>query len=47
MASAVRENEILQQWRFGYLNECPKKEDNTENYHNEIKRGYHIYRKEN
>ena len=41
------ENEIPQQWRFGYLNECLKKDDNSENYHNEITRGYLVYRKAN
>lgn len=43
----VSENEIPQQWRINYLNECLKKDDNSENYHNEITRGYLVYRKAN
>lgn len=43
----VSEKEIPQQWRFGYLNECLKKDDNSENYHNEITRGYLVYQKAN
>lgn len=43
----VSETEIPQQWRFEHLNECLKKEDNSESYHNEIKKGYLIYRKAN
>lgn len=43
----VSETEIPQQWRFEHLNECLKKDDNSEQYHNEITRGYLIYRKAN
>lgn len=43
----VSESEIPQQWRFGYLNECLKKDDNSEQYHNEITKGYLVYRNAN
>jgi hypothetical protein len=43
----VDESEIPAQWRFDYLNEQLKKSDNTEKYHNEIKRGYIVYRNAN
>ena len=43
----VSESEIPQQWRFGYLNECLKKKDNSEQYHNEITKGYLVYRNAN
>lgn len=35
------------QWRFEYLNESLKIEDNSEQYHNEITNGYLVYRKAN
>lgn len=35
------------QWRFEYLNERLKIEDNSEEYHNEINKGYLVYRKAN
>lgn len=43
----VSESEITAQWHFDYLNECLKRDDNTEEYHKEINRGYLIYRKAN
>lgn len=43
----VSENAIPQQWHFSFLNECLKKDDNTENYHQEITKGYLVYRKAN
>lgn len=43
----VPENEIPNEWRFEYLNECLKDEDNSEQYHYEIDRGYATYRKAN
>lgn len=43
----VSEKEIPHQWRFEHLNDCLKKDDNSEQYHNEITRGYLIYRKAN
>ena len=43
----VDESTIPSQWHFSYLNECLKKDDNTENYHKEIKCGYNVYRKAN
>lgn len=43
----VSESEIPDNWQFKHLNECLKKDDNSENYHNEINRGYLIYRKAN
>ena len=43
----VSESEIPDNWHFKHLNECLKKDDNSENYHNEINRGYLIYRKAN
>lgn len=43
----VTDNDIPQQWQFGYLNECLKKDDNSEQYHQEVDRGYRIYRKAN
>lgn len=38
---------IPEQWRFEYLNERLKIEDNSEEYHNEINKGYLVYRKAN
>lgn len=43
----VSESEIPDNWHFKHLNECLKKDDNSENYHNEMNRGYLIYRKAN
>lgn len=43
----VPEQEIPRQWHFSYLNERLKLDDNSENYHNEIKKGYNTYRKAN
>lgn len=38
---------IPAEWRFSYLNEVLKKEDNSEQYHAEISRNYAAYRKAN
>lgn len=43
----VDESIVPSQWHFSYLNECLKKDDNTENYHKEIQKGYRVYRKAN
>ena len=43
----VSEDEIPEHWHFRYLNDCLKKEDNTENYHHEINAGYKVYRDAN
>ena len=43
----VRENEIPQQWQFNYLHERLKIDDNSEEYHQEIQKGYKIYQKAN
>ena len=43
----VEESNIPAEWRFGYLNEVLKKEDNSEQYHSEISRNYAAYRKAN
>lgn len=43
----VSETEIPIQWSFPYLNERLKNDDNSEEYHNEITKGYLIYRKAN
>ena len=43
----VPENEIPQQWRFDYLNERLKIDDNSEEYHREIQKGYIVYQKAN
>lgn len=43
----VEESKIPVEWRFGYLNEALKKEDNSEQYHAEISRNYAAYRKAN
>lgn len=41
------ETKIPAEWRFSYLNEVLKKEDNSEQYHAEISRNYAAYRKAN
>ena len=43
----VAESDIPQQWRFDYLNERLKIDDNSEEYHQEIRKGYLVYRKAN
>lgn len=43
----VPETSIPRQWQFSYLNERLKIDDNLEEYHSEIYRGYLIYRKAN
>lgn len=43
----VLENEIPCKWHFSFLNERLKIDDNSEEYHNEIQKGYLIYRKAN
>ena len=43
----AEKNEIPQQWHFDYLNERLKIDDNTEDYHQEIQKGYLVYRKAN
>lgn len=43
----VDETKIPAEWRFSYLNEVLKKEDNSEQYHAEISRNYAAYRKAN
>ena len=43
----VEESKIPAEWRFDYLNEALKKDDNSEQYHGEISRNYAIYRKAN
>ena len=43
----VEESKIPAEWRFDYLNEALKKEDNSEQYHAEISRNYAAYRKAN
>lgn len=43
----VAESEIPEVWRFDYLNAMLKIDDNTEEYHYEIQRGYRVYRKAN
>lgn len=43
----VKESEIPDQWHFGYLNERLKINDNSEEYHQEIIKGYLVYRKAN
>lgn len=43
----VGEKEIPRQWRFEYLNERLKIDDNSEEYHREIQKGYKIYQKAN
>lgn len=43
----VAECEIPNKWRFSFLNERLKVEDNSEEYHNEIIKGYLTYRRAN
>lgn len=43
----VNEKEIPQEWRYNYLNERLKIDDNSEGYHQEIRKGYLVYRKAN
>lgn len=43
----VAENKIPSKWNFSFLNERLKMDDNSEEYHNEINRGYLVYRKAN
>lgn len=43
----VCENEIPAEWHFTYLNKLLTTEDNSEDYHKEINRGYIVYRKAN
>ena len=43
----VSESNIPIHWQFSYLNEILKLDDNSEEYHNEINRGYLTYRKAN
>ena len=43
----VIESEISRQWRFDYLNERLKIDDNSEEYHREIQKGYKVYQKAN
>ncbi len=43
----VDESKIPAEWRFDFLNEALKKEDNSEQYHAEISRNYATYRKAN
>lgn len=43
----VSKTDIPSQWQFSYLNDILKKDDNSEEYHNEITRGYLVYRNAN
>ena len=43
----VDESKIPVEWRFDYLNEALKKDDNSEQYHAEISKNYATYRKAN
>lgn len=43
----VDESKIPIEWRFDFLNEVLKKEDNSEQYHAEISKNYATYRKAN
>lgn len=43
----VAESDIPQEWHFSYLNERLKINDNAEEYHSEIRKGYLAYRKAN
>lgn len=43
----VEKIEIPQQWHFDYLNERLKIDDNSEEYHQEIRNGYLVYRNAN
>lgn len=43
----VEESDIPQQWHFNYLNEKLIIDDNSEEYHQEIRKGYLVYRNAN
>ena len=43
----VDESEIPLEWRFDHLNEVLIKEDNSEQYHEEIRKNYAMYRRSN
>ena len=43
----VDESCIPTEWRFEYLNEALRKEDNSEHYHAEISKNYSMYRRAN
>ena len=43
----VAESEIPTQWHFDYLNDRLKVDDNLEEYHREIQKGYIVYQKAN
>ncbi len=43
----VAEGEIPQQWHFDFLNDRLRIDDNSEDYHHEITKGYLVYRKAN
>lgn len=43
----IPESEVPPQWRFNYLNERLKIEDNSEEYHKEMRTGYLVYRNAN
>lgn len=43
----VDESEIPLEWRFEHLNEVLRKEDNSEQYHEEIRKNYAMYRHAN
>lgn len=43
----VAVDKIPEQWHFDYLNERLKIDDNSEEYHREIQKGYKIYQKAN
>ena len=43
----VEESSVPEKWRFRYLNEALRKDDNSEQYHSEISRNYATYRKHN
>lgn len=45
--SIVEETEIPEDWRFDCLNEDLMKEDNSEQYHSEIRKNYALYRRAN
>lgn len=43
----VEESEIPQQWHFDYLNDRLRIDDNSEEYHMEIEKGYKVYQQAN
>lgn len=43
----VSESQIPLHWHFDFLNKCLLKDDNSEQYHNEIAKGYLVYRNTN